>query len=306
MTAGVRSFEELVRSSERRLLRLGVMLTGGVHSAEDLVQTVFARAHRRWARISAMEHPEAYLRTMVVNEFLGWRRLLTNTEVPLAEPMDHPSGEDIGARQAQRDAAWRLLAQLPRKQRAVLVVRAGVLYGLHRAGRPDPAPPVATTAIDEDGDIWGAAIATIAQDFAPAQGWQTVQVYGQGERARSHPPGSSPEPAVTFTAVDKVRIEQAVGPLAPVQWGDRAAVSTQSCINRARVATVTVGPIVDKGDHKEVAMVILYDCDRGYLPTYRVEKLDGVWKVTGTVGAPAGVAPAAGCPKTSASRESGC
>jgi RNA polymerase sigma-70 factor (sigma-E family) len=120
---GLRSFDELVRSSERRLLRLGVMLTGGVHSAEDLVQTVFARAHRRWARISAMEHPEAYLRTMVVNEFLGWRRLLKNSEVPLAEPVDQPSGEDISARQAQRDAAWRLLAQLPRKQRAVLVLR---------------------------------------------------------------------------------------------------------------------------------------------------------------------------------------
>ena len=123
MVTGLRSFDELVRSSERRLLRLGVMLTGGVHSAEDLVQTVFARAHRRWARISAMEHPEAYLRTMVVNEFLGWRRLLKNSEVPLAEPVDQPSGEDISARQAQRDAAWRLLAQLPRKQRAVLVLR---------------------------------------------------------------------------------------------------------------------------------------------------------------------------------------
>jgi hypothetical protein len=29
---------------ERRLLRLGLMLTGGVHSAEDPVQTVFARS----------------------------------------------------------------------------------------------------------------------------------------------------------------------------------------------------------------------------------------------------------------------
>jgi hypothetical protein len=45
-TSGVRSvltFDEMVRrTSERRLLRLGLMLTGGVHSAEDLVQTVFA------------------------------------------------------------------------------------------------------------------------------------------------------------------------------------------------------------------------------------------------------------------------
>lgn len=123
VTTGALSFEELVRASERRLLRLGLMLTGGVHSAEDLVQTVLARAHDRWDRISALDHPEAYLRTMVVNEFLSWRRLLKNREIALAEPPDELSDEDIGSRQAQRDAAWRLLAKLPRRQRAVLVLR---------------------------------------------------------------------------------------------------------------------------------------------------------------------------------------
>jgi len=117
------SFDELVRSNERRLLRLALMLSGGVHSAEDLVQTVLARAHRRWDRIGALEHPEAYLRTMVVNEFLSWRRLLRNREQPLGELPEQPTGEDIGLRQAQRDAAWRMLAELPRQQRAVLVLR---------------------------------------------------------------------------------------------------------------------------------------------------------------------------------------
>jgi RNA polymerase sigma-70 factor (sigma-E family) len=116
-------FDELVQSSERRLLRLGLMLSGSVHSAEDLVQTVFTRAHRRWNRIGALEHPEAYLRTMVVNEYLSWRRLLKNREVPLAEPVEQPTTEDISARQAQRDATWQLLSGLPRKQRAVLVLR---------------------------------------------------------------------------------------------------------------------------------------------------------------------------------------
>jgi RNA polymerase sigma factor (sigma-70 family) len=60
---------------------------------------------------------------MVLNEFLSWRRVLKNRELPVAEPADLPSAEDIGARQAQRDATWQLLAQLPRQQRAVLVLR---------------------------------------------------------------------------------------------------------------------------------------------------------------------------------------
>jgi RNA polymerase sigma-70 factor (sigma-E family) len=99
------------------------MLSGGVHSAEDLVQTVLARAHRRWDRIGSLEHPEAYLRTMVVNEFLSWRRRLTNREVPMAELIEPAPVDDVSGRQAQRDAAWRLLGQLPRQQRAVLVLR---------------------------------------------------------------------------------------------------------------------------------------------------------------------------------------
>ena len=56
------SFDELVAASEQRLLRFAVMLTGGRHSAEDLVQTVFTRAYRKWSRISRVDQPEAYLR----------------------------------------------------------------------------------------------------------------------------------------------------------------------------------------------------------------------------------------------------
>ncbi|MBB6566016.1 SigE family RNA polymerase sigma factor [Kribbella sandramycini] len=117
------TYDELVRASEQRLLRLGLMLSGNRHSAEDLVQTVLARAHRRWDKIRGLEHPEAYLRTMVVNEFLSWRRILKNRELPLAEPIERPSEEDIGSRQALKDATWQLLTRLPRQQRAVLVLR---------------------------------------------------------------------------------------------------------------------------------------------------------------------------------------
>lgn len=122
------TFDEVVESSERRLLRVALMLSGGVHSAEDLVQTVLARAHRQWDRIGSLDHPEAYLRTMVVNEFLSWRRRLKNRELPIAEfdetGFDETvATEDFSSRQAERDATWRLLAELPRRQRAVLVLR---------------------------------------------------------------------------------------------------------------------------------------------------------------------------------------
>jgi hypothetical protein len=48
------SFDQVVRSSERRLLRIGLMLSGNAHTAEDLVQSVLARAHRRCDRIGEL------------------------------------------------------------------------------------------------------------------------------------------------------------------------------------------------------------------------------------------------------------
>ena len=56
------------------LLRYATVLTGDGHTAADLVQEVLLRAHVRWTRIALMERPDLYLRRMVTNEHLSWRR----------------------------------------------------------------------------------------------------------------------------------------------------------------------------------------------------------------------------------------
>lgn len=114
---------DLLGSCRPRLLRFALMLSGGVHTAEDLVQSALTQAYRHRDRVLAADHPEAYLRKIVLNEYLSWRRLRSSRELPTALLTDSPGAEDLSARQAQRDAAWRLLARLPRQQRAVLVLR---------------------------------------------------------------------------------------------------------------------------------------------------------------------------------------
>jgi DNA-directed RNA polymerase specialized sigma24 family protein len=54
--------------------------------AEDMVQDVLIKLHARWASISVMDAPDAYVRRMLLNDFLSWSRKLARL-IPHADPM---------------------------------------------------------------------------------------------------------------------------------------------------------------------------------------------------------------------------
>ena len=87
------------------------------------MQEVLARAYRRWARITASGQPEPYLRKAVLNEYLSWRRRRSSTEALVPVLPERPADGLIAEGVASRDEMWGLLAELPRTQRAVLVLR---------------------------------------------------------------------------------------------------------------------------------------------------------------------------------------
>jgi DNA-directed RNA polymerase specialized sigma24 family protein len=68
------TFEEFVTARLPAVLRFAGVLTGDRGLAEDVVQDVLIRASNRWQAIAQLDRPEAYVRKMVVNEFLSWRR----------------------------------------------------------------------------------------------------------------------------------------------------------------------------------------------------------------------------------------
>jgi RNA polymerase sigma-70 factor (sigma-E family) len=119
-------FEEFLAARLPALLRFATALTGDPHRAEDIVQDVLIRAQRRWRRIRAMDAPEAYVKRMITNEYVSWRRRRSSRELPavdgtldaVIEPADDPAG-----RFDERDALWSDLAALPPRQRAVLALR---------------------------------------------------------------------------------------------------------------------------------------------------------------------------------------
>ena len=73
-------FTDFVVDHGARLLRTACLLTGDRHSGEDLLQTSLAKAYGSWAKVSAADHPGAYVRRLMVNAHLSWLRRLPNTE----------------------------------------------------------------------------------------------------------------------------------------------------------------------------------------------------------------------------------
>jgi RNA polymerase sigma-70 factor (sigma-E family) len=116
------TFEEFADTRLAAVLRFAGVLTGDRALAEDVVQEVLIRAHARWRKIGRLDHPESYIRRMIVNEFISskrrtWRFVPTGTELAVEPVADHAS------RHAERDALLAELGKLPRRQRAVLVLR---------------------------------------------------------------------------------------------------------------------------------------------------------------------------------------
>ena len=118
------TFEEFAANRLPGVLRFAAVLTGDRALAEDLAQEVLIRAHSRWHKIGSLDRPEYYVRKMILNEFLSWRRREWRL-IPAgaASEVDHRSAPDHALDYAERDALFAQLCKLPARQRAVLALR---------------------------------------------------------------------------------------------------------------------------------------------------------------------------------------
>ncbi|HEY0449221.1 SigE family RNA polymerase sigma factor [Actinophytocola sp.] len=119
-------FDQFVADRLDRLLRYATALTCDPHLAQDIVQEVLLRAQHRWARIESLAAPDAYVRRMITNEYLSWRRrraarTIASTHGTL-DALGTPTA-DPATGYAERDAMRARIAALPRKQRAAILLR---------------------------------------------------------------------------------------------------------------------------------------------------------------------------------------
>jgi len=117
-------FDEFVAARSSALLRTAYLLTRDHALAEDLLQTALTKAWFAWGRVSG--HPEPYVRKILVNTYASWWRRRWNGEVAtgeLPEPVAGHRADDTTAAADTGHDLWTAMGRLPRRQRAVVVLR---------------------------------------------------------------------------------------------------------------------------------------------------------------------------------------
>ncbi|MEV6489884.1 SigE family RNA polymerase sigma factor [Actinoplanes sp. NPDC051633] len=120
-----RLFADFVRNRGAALYRYGYLLAGNHHDADDLVQDALIKLRAHWSRVVRQDDPMGYVRTTMARTHVSsWRR--RRRELPSAALPDEPVA-DPGLDRAETSTlavqVWAALAELPRRQRAVLVLR---------------------------------------------------------------------------------------------------------------------------------------------------------------------------------------
>ncbi len=127
-------FEEFVAVCSGRLLRTAYLLTRDRDLAEDLLQTALAKAWFAWGRLDSQ--PEPYVRRILVTTYATWWRRRWRGEQPTADlperaaegtpdgagVQDAPGAPGVPGGAVEHDL-WVALGRLPRRQRAVVVLR---------------------------------------------------------------------------------------------------------------------------------------------------------------------------------------
>lgn len=113
-------FADLVHACWAGLYRTAYLMLGDPAEAEDLVQTALAKTYANWRRVRTVEAAAGYARTTMANTAASWfRKKGWRNERPTEVLPERTTESDP----SDRPALLGVLAQLPPRQRAVVVLR---------------------------------------------------------------------------------------------------------------------------------------------------------------------------------------
>jgi RNA polymerase sigma-70 factor (sigma-E family) len=117
------AFSEYALARWATLYRLSVMLAPDAHAAEDILQEALVKTYRSWRSVTRAEHPDAYVRRIVVNTAIAQSaKASRRKERSDPDPPDElvASGDDLAVEHLR---VWSAVSELAPRQRAVIVLR---------------------------------------------------------------------------------------------------------------------------------------------------------------------------------------
>ena len=105
-----------------QLHRTAYLLCGDVHRAEDIVQVTLTSLYVNWKRAARADNLDGYVHRILMRRYLDERRLRWS-RVRLGEVPEAPAGDTADHRIGQHDELLEALRELPKGQRAVIVLR---------------------------------------------------------------------------------------------------------------------------------------------------------------------------------------
>lgn len=117
------TFERFYGREYRQVAALAYVLTGRSGAAEDLAQEAFIAALRSWDRIALYDKPEAWVRRVVANRAVSFRRRGI-TELKLLPRLFRPSSPGPATKMdGEATQVWDAVRTLPRRQAQAVALR---------------------------------------------------------------------------------------------------------------------------------------------------------------------------------------
>ena len=121
MTGDDPDFLEFFAGEFWPLRRVGFLLTGDWHQAEELAQDAMARTWAAWPRVRGYDRPAAFARKVLLNRHRSLlRRAVVEARHRLAGRVEERHQPDVAADDL---VLWQALQRLPARQRSAIVLR---------------------------------------------------------------------------------------------------------------------------------------------------------------------------------------
>lgn len=113
-------FETFYRAQYASVVRLAYSLCGSLQIAEELAQEAFVSAHTRWRRVVGFDRPDLWVRRVVINRSISYRRRETIERKAVARL--HPDVGDTTEPTLSDEVVWKAMRELSPRQAEVLAL----------------------------------------------------------------------------------------------------------------------------------------------------------------------------------------